>query len=72
MLLSCRTQDKDHFLIAAGNDENDISMLKLANVRIVMEDAPKHVLKHADIKAKSASKNGIIAALEKAINLYEG
>lgn len=56
-------------LIAAGDDRNDLSMFKEADVRIVMETAPKEVLAHADIIAPPASACGIIEALEKAIKL---
>lgn len=56
-------------IIAAGNDENDITMLQKADVAIAMEDAPQHVLKYAHIIARSAKENGIIEGLKKAINL---
>jgi Cof subfamily protein (haloacid dehalogenase superfamily) len=55
-------------VIAAGDDFNDISMLKRANIRIVMETAPEEVLQHAHIVAPMAAKLGIIEALTRAIN----
>lgn len=54
-------------LIAAGDDHNDIPMLIKANISIAMETAPDDVKVHADIIAKSAKVNGIISALEEAI-----
>ena len=51
--------------IAAGDDHNDISMLKEADGAIVMETAPKEMYFLGDIIAKSAIKEGIIEALEK-------
>ena len=54
-------------IIAAGDDRNDLSMFAEADIRIVMETAPKDVLCQADIIAPPASKCGIIEALEKAL-----
>lgn len=54
-------------VIAAGNDENDITMFERADLAIAMEDSPAHVLKGADIIAPSAKKNGIIQGLKSAI-----
>ncbi|HSX03803.1 MAG TPA: HAD family hydrolase [Rhabdochlamydiaceae bacterium] len=59
----------DKRIIAAGDDRNDLSMFAEADLRIVMETAPKEILAVADIIAPSAAKHGIIEALEKAINL---
>lgn len=57
----------DKKIIAAGDDRNDLSMFAEADVRIVMETAPKDVLAVADIIAPSAAKHGIIDALKQAI-----
>lgn len=54
-------------VIAAGDDYNDVSMLNEADIKIVMEGAPGPVKQHADIIAGSAQKEGIIQALEEAI-----
>lgn len=59
-------------MIAAGDDANDISMLKVAQIKIVMETAPEEVLKLADIIAPSAEKEGIIEGLSKAVNQFKG
>lgn len=55
------------FVIAAGDDRNDLSMLELANIRVVMEDAPSELLSIADIIAPSVNSMGIIQGLTKAI-----
>lgn len=54
-------------VIAAGDDHNDIPMLEEADISIVMETAPDDVKVHGDIIAESAKVNGIINALEQAI-----
>jgi len=56
-------------IIAAGDDENDVSMFRVADVPIVMETAPKRLLTHAKVIAKPASELGIIDALKKACAL---
>ncbi len=50
-------------VIAAGDDYNDVSMLKEADVAIVMSNAPPALLPLADIVARSAKDLGIIDAL---------
>ncbi|HSX12568.1 MAG TPA: HAD hydrolase family protein, partial [Rhabdochlamydiaceae bacterium] len=54
-------------IIAAGDDRNDLSMFAEADVKIVMETAPKDVLAVADIIAPSAAQLGIIEGLKQAI-----
>ncbi len=56
------------FLIAAGDDMNDISLLKIADKKIAMENAPKELQKHAHLIAPSSQKLGIIAALNQVMN----
>lgn len=58
-------------VIVAGDGYNDLSMLKVADVKVVMKTAPKEVLAFADIIAPSAEEEGIIQGLEKAIALLE-
>ncbi len=53
-------------VIVAGDDNNDLPMLELADCKIVMETAPSHMLRHADIVAKASTEMGIISALQKA------
>ncbi|MBS0627499.1 MAG: HAD family phosphatase [Verrucomicrobia bacterium] len=54
---------KGTLFIAAGDDYNDVSMLKEADIAIVMENAPEALKPLADIRAKSAKDLGIIEAL---------
>ncbi len=57
---------KEERVIAAGDDHNDLSMLREADVRIVIEHAPPEVLAEADIIAERPSKMGLIRALAEA------
>jgi len=56
-------------IIAAGDDWNDLSLLEVADVKIVIETAPKELLEKADIIAQRPNKRGIIPALQKALSL---
>jgi hydroxymethylpyrimidine pyrophosphatase-like HAD family hydrolase len=61
--------------IAAGDDYNDITMLKEATIRVVMATAPSDLQNLAEVIAPPASKNGIIQGLTQAIKLansYKG
>ncbi len=58
--------NKKGLVIAAGDDFNDVTMLKVANVPIAMGTAPKEVLAYGKIIAKPASELGIIDALHRA------
>lgn len=58
----------DAFVISAGDDFNDLSMLQKANAKIVMETAPKELKEIADVVAKPANELGIIEALENVRN----
>jgi Cof subfamily protein (haloacid dehalogenase superfamily) len=58
-----------HFLIAAGDDNNDESMIEAADFGIAMETSPESVLAKADFIAPSAKKQGIIPALNTALKL---
>ncbi len=55
-------------LICAGDDNNDLSMLQEAHVKIVMPSAPQKLLDIADIIAPPANDCGIIPALKEAMN----
>lgn len=55
-------------IIAAGDDYNDLSMLKVAQVKVVMSNAPSEILKIADIIAPPATQRGIIEGLNRAIS----
>lgn len=54
------------FLIAAGDDFNDTTMLQEADFSIVMNTAPKEMFPLANLIAESAKDFGIIKALEQA------
>ncbi len=53
----------DSFFIAAGDDVNDISMLKEADFAIVMKTAPQSLFPLADLLAEPAKDLGIMQAL---------
>ena len=59
---------RGRLIIAAGDDLNDLSMLKAADIGIAMETAPKILLQEADIVASRASELGIIKALKEAVS----
>ena len=59
---------EEFIVIAAGDDYNDLPMLKKADVKIVMASAPVELMRIADIVAKPAQDLGIIEALENARN----
>ncbi|MBN1914905.1 MAG: HAD family phosphatase [Parachlamydiales bacterium] len=54
-------------IIAAGNDDNDTSLLRIADIKIAMRNSPKHLLKMADFIAPPVEEMGIISALEQAV-----
>ncbi len=54
--------------IAAGDDNNDASMLAFADVKVVMATAPDALLQIAHVIAPPASEMGIISGLQSAIN----
>lgn len=54
-------------VIAAGDDNNDLCMLKAAKIKIAMENAPSTLLEIADIIAPPASQNGLIVGLAQAL-----
>lgn len=57
-------------VIAAGDDLNDLTMFEAADICIAMRDAPEELKNHADIIAPSASEEGIILGLEKALDSF--
>ncbi len=58
----------DGTTIAAGDDNNDASMLALADIKVVMATAPESLLKMAHVIAPPATEMGIISGLTNAIN----
>jgi Cof subfamily protein (haloacid dehalogenase superfamily) len=53
-------------VIAAGDDLNDVSMLEVADIKIVMASAPQEMHALATILAHHSQEHGIIQALKKA------
>lgn len=56
-------------VIAAGDDHNDRSMLRLADIKIAMANSPQELLEIADVIAPPATQQGIIKGLNEAIHL---
>ncbi|MBS4168922.1 HAD family hydrolase [Parachlamydia sp. AcF125] len=56
-------------IIAAGDDNNDLSMLEEADIRVIMATAPDHLLRTATVIAPPAREKGIIQGIQKALNL---
>lgn len=54
-------------VIAAGDDLNDLPMLMLADVKVVMYDAPPALKEIADVIAPSVYQNGLIDGLKEAM-----
>lgn len=54
-------------LIVGGDDNNDIQLLKVGDIKIAMEGGPKALLDLADIIAEPSHHCGIIPALKQAI-----
>ena len=59
-------------IIAAGDDNNDRSMLAVATIKIAMANAPRDMLVDADVIAPPASQNGILTGLKHAIAIAKG
>jgi hydroxymethylpyrimidine pyrophosphatase-like HAD family hydrolase len=60
----------DLIIIAAGDEDNDRTMLQEADVKIVMATANKELLNIADVIAPPATEKGIISGLQQAIDKY--
>lgn len=57
--------------IAAGDDNNDRSMLAVADIKVVMATAPADMISAADVVAPPALEKGIIEGLKEAIRLVD-
>ncbi|MBS0620601.1 MAG: HAD family phosphatase [Verrucomicrobia bacterium] len=57
-------------IIAAGDDLNDVEMLKNADFKIVMGTAPKEMHAMANFVAQPSTEQGIIGALQEATRAY--
>ncbi|MDJ0651430.1 MAG: HAD family hydrolase [Simkaniaceae bacterium] len=58
-----------HPLITGGDDNNDLPLLKVGDVRIAMDGAPQALQNIAQIIAPPADRMGIIQGIEEAIEL---
>lgn len=54
-------------IVAAGDDENDLSLLQLADVSICVSGGSKKLEKHADIVAPPSREFGIIKAMDQVL-----
>ena len=66
-----KSQKLPHPLITAGDDNNDIPLLKEGDIRIAMENSPLALQNIADIIAKPSNERGIIKAIDEAIDRIE-
>jgi len=55
-------------VIAAGDDENDISLFQVADIKIAMSHAPESLQEKADLIAPPTQDCGIIHALQMVLN----
>jgi hydroxymethylpyrimidine pyrophosphatase-like HAD family hydrolase len=67
VLEAIRLTGEKKTIIAAGDDENDISLLSVADISIAMAHAPKNLIRMAHLIAPPTVENGIIPALKMAI-----
>lgn len=58
-------------IITGGDDNNDISLLRVGDMRIAMDGAPEALQNLADIIAPPAFKGGIVEGLQEAIERLE-
>lgn len=65
-----RKKGRGGLVIAAGDDENDLSLLKAADVKIAMAHAPEALQDAADYIAPPTKEYGIIKALQLAIRTH--
>lgn len=60
----CSLFGRGDLVVAAGDDENDLSLLQAADVKIAMPQAPELIRKIADFTAPPVSEQGIVHALK--------
>jgi hypothetical protein len=63
-----KTHGRGPLVIGAGDDENDLSLLMVSDVKIAMAHAPDSLQERADILAPPTSHMGIIHALQMGID----
>lgn len=69
--LKSRLKVPEGKVIAAGDDNNDATMLATADIRVVMATAPEYLLKEAHVIAPPAHLKGIISGIKSAITLLK-
>ncbi|MBI5272766.1 MAG: HAD family phosphatase [Chlamydiia bacterium] len=62
-----RLKGRGALVIAAGDDDNDVSLLRVADIKIAMSHSPDFLKNIADFIALSTKPRGIIEAISKAI-----
>ncbi|WP_201456825.1 HAD-IIB family hydrolase [Chlamydia sp. 17-3921] len=60
------------FVMASGDDNNDIGLILRGDFRIVMKSAPEELHGIADFLAPPAEENGILSAWEAGVNYFKG
>ena len=66
-----RLKGKGSVVIAAGDDENDLSLFDVADVKIAMAHAPSSLHERADVLAPPTAELGILRALKMALHDYQ-
>ncbi|MEF9497258.1 HAD family hydrolase [Chlamydia sp. 04-14] len=59
------------FIMASGDDANDIDLIERGDFKIVMNSAPKHMHGIADFLASPAKDLGILPAWEAGVEMYQ-
>ncbi len=59
-----QSEGRGGVVIAAGDDDNDKSLLEVADIKIAMPHAPERLRKTADFIAPPVEENGIVQALK--------
>ncbi|WP_100934846.1 HAD-IIB family hydrolase [Candidatus Chlamydia corallus] len=62
---------KKPFVMASGDDANDVDLIERGDFKIVMSSAPQEMHVHADFLAPPANKKGILRAWEAGVRYYE-
>lgn len=64
-------KDQRPFIIASGDDKNDLPLIAEADFKIVMNTAPADMLDRADFLAPPAEELGILVAWEHGLRKYQ-
>ena len=58
-------------IVGVGDDDNDLSLLKYADISICVDGGSKTLKDHADVLADSSANLGVIAAMDHVISEYK-